>query len=118
MILKKATLWIAPLALLGGTVAYAHDPYQNRYSNSGYDNGYGYNGDPDTRYHQRDERRTLRQHQDEERYYNGDSWELRQHQREERRDLRRHQRNERFQFWNGWDANGYYDRGGYYNRPY
>ena len=112
---RKAALWIAPLGLLGGTIAYAHDPYQNR----NYDYGYGYDYDRDVRHHQRDEKRALRQHQEEERYQQGDSWSLREHQREERHELRHHQRGERFQFYNGWDANGYNDRGGYYhNRPY
>ena len=111
-LIRKAALWIAPLTLLGGISAFAHDPYQNR----SYNYGYGYYGyDPDVRDHQRDERQTLRQHQDEERYQYGDSWELRDHQREERRELRRHQRGERYQFWNGWDPSGSYDRG-YYNR--
>ncbi len=115
---RKAALGVATLGLLGGTIAYAHDPYHDR----NYDYGYGYyDYDRDARHHQRDEKRALRQHQEEERYQYGDSWELREHQREEQRDLRRHQRGERFQFWNGRDANsnGYYDRGGYYyNRPY
>src|SRR5262245_11248004 len=113
-LLRKATLWIAPLGLLGGTIAYAQNPYRDRYY--GYGNGYGYyDDDRDVRHHQRDEKHSLRQHQDEERYYYGDSWALREHQREERRDLKRHQRNERYQYWNGWDANGYNDRGRYYD---
>jgi hypothetical protein len=113
---KKPALWIGSLGLLGGIAAYAHDPYQNRNNDYGY--GY-YDYDGDLRHHQRDEKRALRQHEEEELYQYGDSWALREHQREERRELQRHQRGERFQFWNGWDRNGFYDRGGYYySRPY
>ena len=112
---KNAALWIGSLGLLGGTIAYAHDPYRN----PNYDYGYGYDYNRDVRDHQRDEKRALRNHQEEERYQYGDSWALREHQREERRELRGHQRGERYQFWNGWNPNGYYDRGGYYSdRPY
>jgi len=99
-LLRKAVLSIAPVALLTGTAARAQS--------------YGYYNDYDhgLRHHQWDEKRDLREHQREERWYFGDSWALRQHQNEERRELKHHQRRER-----GYDDyNRYYDRRGYYNR--
>jgi hypothetical protein len=100
-LLRKAALWIAPVALLGGASVYAqdHDFYQ------------GYNFDDynhATRHHQRYEKHALKDHQREERYYYGNSWELRQHQREERHGLKHHQRDER--------DDRYYNRDGYSNR--
>ena len=106
-LLRKAALWIAPLALLSGASVYAQnrDFYQG-YLFDDYDHA--------TRHHQRDEKRALREHQREERYYYGNSWELRQHQKEERHGLKHHQRDERDEgFYN---RDGYYNRGGYYNR--
>ena len=102
-LLRKALLWMAPVALLSATAAYAQWPQS-----------YGYYDDYDhaLRHHQRDEKRALRDHQREERWYYGDSWALRQHQREERRGLKHHQRHER-----GYDDfNRFYDRHGYSSR--
>ena len=45
--------------------------------------------------HERDERETLRDHQEEEYYLYGDSEDLRRHQQLERQELREHQRDER-----------------------
>src|SRR5437879_3363591 len=106
---RKAALWIAPLGLLSATTLHAQwaSPY-------GYDDGYA------TRYHQKHEKRDLKEHQREERRYYGDSWELRQHQQDERHQLRHHQRDER-NYGDGYrfrDQGGYYDRGGSYGRRY
>lgn len=98
-LLRRTVLWIAPLGLLGATSLHAQWAQQ-----------YGYYGGYDhaLRHHQRDEKRALRDHQREERWYYGDSWTLRQHQREERHDLKHHHQRER-----GYD---YYGRDGYYDR--
>jgi len=101
-LLRKALLWMAPVALLSATAAYAQWPHPSSYDD--YDHA--------LRHHQRDEKRALRDHQREERWYYGDSWALRQHQREERRELKHHQRHER-----GYDNfNRFYDRHGYSSR--
>ncbi len=102
-LLRKAALWIIPVGLLSGTAVDAQWAPQ-----------YGYydNHDDATRHHHRDEKRDLRQHQREERWYYCDSWALRQHQQEERHELKHHQRDElRYG-----DSNGFYDRRGYSNR--
>ncbi len=110
-LLRKGLLCIAPLGLLSGTALHAQWAPQNGY----YDD---YDGA--IHRHQGDEKRDLKQHQREERWYYGDSWALRQHQREERRELKRHQRNERDydDFDQSYRRNGYYDRGGYDGRRY
>ena len=90
--LRKAILWLAPMTLLSGTAAHAQwaQPY-------GYYDDYGH---------------ATRGHEREERWYYGNSWELRQHQREERHQLKHHQQHER-----GYgDFNGFYGRYGYSNR--
>ena len=97
-LLRKTVLWIAPMALLSGTIGYAHDRYY----------GDGYYDDHARRHHQRDERRAQKEHEREERYRYGNSWELRQHQKEERHQLKHHQRDER--------RDGYYNSDGYDNR--
>src|SRR5713226_6455304 len=81
-LLRKISLWIAPVALLSGSTMYAQS---YRY----YDDDYA------IRHHQRDEKRALKEHQREERYYYGNSWALHQHQNEERHQLKHHQRDER-----------------------
>jgi hypothetical protein len=102
-LIRKATLWIIPLGLLSGTAVHAQWAPQYGYYDS-YDHA--------TRHHQREEKRDLKQHQREERWYYGDSWALRQHQQEERHELKHHQRDER----RYGDSNGFYDRRGYSNR--
>jgi hypothetical protein len=118
-LLRKAALWMVPLAFLSGTTMYAQS-------------GYGYDDDHAVRHHQKHEKRDLKEHQREERYLYGDGWALRQHQREERHQLRHHQHDER-NYRNYDDAYGYRDRDygyrnhsedryrdrdGYYSRPY
>ncbi len=91
-LLRKASLWIAPVALLSGATMNAQS--------------YGYYDDDHAiRHHQHDEKHALKEHQREERYYYGNSWALRQHQKEERHQLKHHQRDER-----GYD-DPYYDNG-------
>ncbi len=106
-LLRKASLWIAPVALLGGTT-------MNAQSYRYYDDNYA------IRHHQHDEKRALKDHQREERYYYGDSWALRRHQNEERHQLKHHQRDERRYddryYDNGYGRRRYYDDG-YYRRP-
>ncbi len=108
-LLRKATLWIAPVALLSGTMMY------------GQSYGY-YDDDRALRHHQHDEKRHLKEHQRGERYYYGDSWSLRQHQKEERRQLKHHQ-SEEYRYDDRYYDNGYRGRRGYsddryYRRPY
>ena len=99
-LLKRAILLMAPMALLVPTAAHAQ-----------WAPSYGYY-DHATRHHQRDEKRDLKEHQREERWQYGDSWEVRQHQKEERHELKHHQKNER-----GHDGyNGFYGRDGYSGR--
>ena len=57
-----------------------------------FDDGYRY----DNRGHERAEKRALRNHQEEERWYYGNSRALREHQRQERHDLKHEQRHERY----------------------
>jgi hypothetical protein len=110
-LLRKAVLWTAPLGLLSGTALHAQWAPQ-----------YGYydNYDHAMRHHQRDEKRDLKQHQREERWYYGDSWALRQHQREERHELKHHQQHERGydDFNRSYGRNGYYEGGWYEGRRY
>jgi hypothetical protein len=54
-LLRKAALWIVPLAFLSGATTYAQDGY--------------YDDEHALRHHQRHEKRDLKQHQREERYY-------------------------------------------------
>ena len=104
-LLRKSVLWIAPMALLSATAAHAQ--WAQSY---GYYDDYGHA----MRHHERDEKRDLKQHQREERWYYGNSRALRQHQEEERHKLRHHQRRER-----GYDDfNGSYGRDGYSSRGY
>lgn len=100
---RKAVLWVAPLGLLSATALNAH-----------WEPSYGYYDDHDygVRGHQRDEKRALKQHQRQERWYYGDSWALRQHQKEERRRLKHHQWRERDHD----DSDGYRWRDGYRDR--
>lgn len=99
-LLRKVVLLAAPIVLVGATTAQAQS--------YGYYDDYGHA----TRNHQRDEKRDLKEHQRQERWNYGNSWELRQHQREERHQLKHHQQRER-----GYDDfNGYYGRDGYSNR--
>src|SRR5258706_2996952 len=108
-LLRKASLWIAPVMLVGGATMYAQS--------------YGYYDDGRAlRRHQHDEKHHLNEHQREERYYYGDSWALRQHQNEERHQLKHHQRDER-RYDDRYYDNGYRGRRGYsedryYRRPY
>ncbi len=111
-LLRKAVLLVVPLGLLSGTTM-----------NAQWGSPYGWDDDHGLRHHQKHEKRDLKQHQREERYYYGDSWALRQHQREERHRLRHHQHNER-NYRDYDDAYGYRrredryrDRDEYY-RPY
>src|SRR5215510_14222610 len=62
-------------------------------------------------HHQWHERRDLGEHQRRERYYYGDSPELRDHQRRERYDLDRHQRFERRRYFDERFNRGYYGYG-------
>jgi hypothetical protein len=104
-LIRKAAFWIIPLGLLSATAA-----------NAQWAQPYGYYDDYDhaMRHHERDEKRALKQHQREERWYYGDSWALRQHQREERHELQHHQRHER-----GYgELKGFYDRRGYSGRDW
>jgi hypothetical protein len=108
-LLRKASLWIAPVALLSGTTMYAQS---YRY----------YDDEHATRHHQHDEKHNLKAHQREERYCEGNSWELQQHQREERHQLKHHQHDERNYGARYYD-NRYRGRRGnyddnYYRRPY
>ena len=107
-LLRKASLWIAPFALLSGTAMYAQSYWY-------------YDDDRGLRNHQHGEKYDLKQHQREERYYYGDSWALRQHQKEERHHLKHHQHDER-NYGDRYYDNGYRGRrgydDGYYRRPY
>jgi len=58
-------------------------------------------------HHQQHERRDLREHQQLERYYHGDSRALREHQRRERYELERHQRFERHRYFDRRFDRGY-----------
>lgn len=58
---------------------------------------------------QKYEKRVLKDHQRQERSYNGNGYQTRAHQKQERRDLKYERRAER---------NGYYNNGGYNNRGY
>src|SRR6266404_7672674 len=80
--------------------------YQDRYYNDGYNNNNYYRQD---RHHQKDEKRDLKQHQRDERKYEGNSWWLREHQRQERQELKHHQ-------WHEKQDNRRSSRNGYY--PY
>ena len=62
-------------------------------------------------HHQWHERQDLRDHQRRERYYYGDSPELREHQWRERRQLGHHQYHERYGYYNDGYYNGRYNRG-------
>ena len=64
---------------------------RGRYGYS-YNNAYRY----DNRTHERAEKQALRNHQEEERWYYGNSHAPRDHQRQERRDLKHEQRHERY----------------------
>jgi hypothetical protein len=59
---------------------------------------------------QKYEKRVLKDHQRQERSYNGNGYQTRAHQKQERRDLKYEQRAER----NGYHNNGGYNNGGYY----
>jgi hypothetical protein len=61
------------------------------------------------------ERRDLKDHQRQERYYNGNSYATRDHQRAERDQLKHEQRAERR---GGYYNNGYYNNGGYYGNSH
>ena len=74
---------------------YAHGLYR---SGVGFNRGGGrggYWGENPERRHRRAEWNGLRNHNEEERYMDGDSWELREHQQQERRELRHEQFHER-----------------------
>ncbi len=100
--LRNALLWIAPLALLSGNSAKAQwaSPYAYQ----------------DEHAHHHDEKHAIKDHQREERYLYGNSWELRRHQQEERHQLKHHQRDERrYGYSDGYRRS---DEGGYYDRRY
>ena len=61
----------------------------------GYGGGAGWWGESPERRHERAERNGLRNHQQAERYTNGDSYELSEHQLQEQRELRHEQQHER-----------------------
>ena len=107
--LRSAVLWIAPMALLSAPAAHAQ--WAQAY---GYYDDYGHA----RRDHKLDEKRDLKEHQREERWYYGNSRALRQHQKEERHELKHHQQRERRydDFNRGRD--GYSRRGWYDGRRY
>jgi len=78
---------------IGGGYAQGYYAQAQRGDGYAYDNGYRYY---DNRAHERAEKRALRNHQEEERWYYGNSHALRDHQRQERRDLKHEQRHERY----------------------
>ena len=111
-ILRNTLFWIAPLALLSGSSLSAQ-----------WSSPYGYQDDyhGEARRHQHDEKHAIKDHQREERYLYGNSWELRRHQHEERHQLKHHQRDERryddSDGYRRYDRNGGYE-GGYSGQPY
>ena len=67
--------------------------------------------------HQKMEKRSLKEHQRQERFYYGNNPSLRTHQRQERNELKYHQWNEkdrRRPYRRQYDWNGYYRDDGYY----
>ena len=77
---------------IGGGYAQGYYVQAQRGDGYAYDNGHRY----DNRAHERAEKQALRNHQEEERWYHGNSHALRDHQRQERRDLEHEQRHERY----------------------
>ena len=105
--LRTALLWFAPVALLGGSSMKAQ-------WSSPYGSTDEYN---ESRHHQHNEKHAIKDHQRQERYLYGNSWELRRHQQEERHQLKHHQRDERR--YGEVDGYGRSNRDdGYYGRPY
>ena len=109
---RTTILRILPLALLSGASMHAQ-----------WDSPYGYQGEERTaRHHQQHERQDVKEHQREEKYQYGTSWELRQHQKEERHQLKHHQRDERG-YGDQYNGYGHQERNRDYNernygRPY
>src|SRR5262245_18214773 len=106
--LTNVRKWVGLLAfsitllLANNAVSYAHEPYYDGRSDRFWTD--------ERQLHQQTEKRALKEHQSQERFYYGNNSALRAHQRREREELRRHQWNEnrRGDRYYRYDRNGYY----------